>query len=157
MPSGQTWEAWYDETLDALVSQVVNADVDWSTDGDGNPWVVKGQRRPKGILYPHAMILQFTKQRDEANSMRTNELHNLSTSVSVFREGDIVESEANLDRAIADMGAIEDSLYADRSLGGTCRNVTITQADAFSLDTSNGHETVGNIQLSILKHAYLEQ
>lgn len=157
MPAGQTWEAWYDETIAALVSTVTNANVDWATDGDGNPHIIKGQRRPRGILYPHAMILRFTKRRNEANSMRTNELHEISTSISVFREGDVVESESNLDQAIADMGAIEDALYSDRSLNGTCRQVTIDQSDAFELETANGHETVGDIQLTILKDAHLAQ
>lgn len=157
MPVGQTWEEWYDETLNALVATVTNASVTWATDGDGNPWIVEGQRRPRGIGYPHAMILQFTKQRDASNSMRTNELHRISTSISVFREGDVANSEQNLRQALGDMAALEDALYADRSLNGTCRQVVITQSDAFELETANGHESVGDVQITITKDAHLEQ
>lgn len=156
MPANKTWQEWYDETLDALVTRITNANVDWATDGDGNPWIVEGQRRPRGIGYPHAMILRFTKQRNEATSTRTNELHAISTSISVFREGDVASSEENLRQALGDMSVVEDALYSDRSLNGTCDQLTITQSDAFELETANGHESVGDVQLTITKKAHLD-
>lgn len=156
MPATQPWGEWYTEIIDALVVAVTNASVSWATDGDGSPWIVEGQRRPRGIGYPHAMILRFTKQRDEANSMRENELHRISCSVSVFREGDSTKPEENLRNALTDMAAVEDALYADRSLNGTCNQITITQSDAFEMETAQGHETVGDVQFTIMKHAYLD-
>lgn len=155
MPATQSWESWYDETVNALVAAIESANVEWATRADGTPWVVVGQRRPRGIEYPHAMILRFTKQIDDAESMRQNELHRISSSVSVFREGDSTTPQANLKAALSDMAKIEDSLYADRSLGGSCELVTITQSDAFEMETAQGHETVGDVQLTITKRAHL--
>lgn len=155
MPVNQTWEEWYDSTINALVATIESANVDWATRPDGTPWVVVGQRRPKGIEYPHAMILRFTKQRADAPSMRDNELHRISTSISVFREGDSTTPQDNLRAALADMAAIEDAIYANRALNGTAEETIIDQSDAFELETTQGHETVGDVQLTITKHAYL--
>lgn len=148
------WGPWYLDVLDAFVATIEAANVQWATDGGGNPWVVEGQRRPTGIGYPHAMILQFRKRRDDTESRRDRELHRIDTSVSVFREGDPQQPEQNLRQAIKDMATVETALYDDRSLGGACDLLTIDESNAFSLENAKGTtETVGDIQLTITKDA----
>lgn len=148
------WWPWYRDTLDALVTVVEGASVSWATDGDGNSWIIEGQNRPAGIGYPHAMILRFTKRRDQAESKRRHELHRIDTSVSVFREGDPHNPETNLRQALEDMAAVETALYDNRELNENCDNVVVDQADAFSLENASGTtETVGDIQLTITKQA----
>lgn len=151
-----SWESWYLNTLDGLVAAVESASVTWATDSSGDPWVVQGQRRPAGIDYPHAMILEFGKRRDDAESKRRHELLRIGATVAVFREGDPHNIEENLRQSVKDMAAIEDSLYSDRSLGGACDLVVIDESSAFSLENANGTtETVGNISLTITKDADL--
>ena len=150
------WSAWYAELLAGLEAAIEAADIQWATDSEGAPWVVKGQRRPTGIGYPHAMVLQFRKTRDDAESTRGLELHTVRASVSVFREGDPQEPETNLEQAVADMGALETAFYGDRSLGGSCRNLNVTESNAFELENNQGStETVGDVQLEITKTADL--
>lgn len=155
MPLNQTWEQWSDEALSGFVSAIELANVDWATHPNGTPWVIIGQRRPQGIEFPHAMVMRWTDQRNDANSMRDNELHRISTSVSVFREGDSTTPQENLQAAKADMNAVRDALYADRSLGGAVDQLTIDQADAFEMETQQGHESIGDVQATITKHAHL--
>lgn len=150
------WWPFYRGVLDGLVAAIEGSNVTWATDGDGNAWVVQGQRRPAGIGYPHAMILEFSKTRDDAESKRRHELARIATSVAVFREGDPHAPEENLRQALEDMATVEDAFYADRSLGGACDYLTIDESNAFSLENANGTtETVGDIQLTITKQADL--
>jgi len=150
------WGAWYTEVLDGLVASITAANVTWATDGDGNPWIVEGQRRSSGIGYPHAMLLEFTKRRDEAESKRRHELARIDASVAVFREGDPQRPEQNLRQALIDMANVESALYEDRSLGGVCDYLTIDESNAFSLENASGTtETVGDIQMTITKQADL--
>jgi hypothetical protein len=148
------WWPWYRDLLDALLATVEAASITWATDGDGTPFVIAGQRRPMGIDYPHAMILRFATQRDEAESRRDTELHRVSTSVSVFRDGDPHDPAANFRQAMADMAAVQTALYSDRTLGGEAEYLTVDQADPFSLENANGEtETVGDLQVTITKTA----
>lgn len=150
------WVTWYVDVLDGLVATITAANVDWATDGEGNPWIVEGQRRPSGIGYPHAMLLQFQKRRDEAESRRGQELHRIGASIAVFREGDPQQPEQNLRQALTDMATVESAIYADRSLGGACDYTVIDESNAFSLENASGTtETVGDIQLTITKKADL--
>jgi hypothetical protein len=154
MTVSMDWWPWYRDLLDGLVTAIEGASIQWAADATGDPWVVQGQRRPTGIDYPHAMILQFQKQRDEAESKRRHELHRVNTTVSVFREGDPKTPEQNLRQAVEDMAAVETALYDDRTLGGACDTHTITESNAFSLENASGTtETVGDIQLTITKQA----
>lgn len=153
MPVNESWESWYTSVTDELKAAITNAAVEWETDSDGTPWVVLGQRRPKGIDYPHAMVMSFTKQLNQGSSMRSNELHDLTVDIANFRLDDARTPEENLIAALGDMGAIEDEIYSDRSLGGTCEKATITQSDAFEMESANGHESVGHLQVEIQKHA----
>lgn len=148
------WAQWYEDVLDGLVAAIETAGIQWATDGDNNPWVVEGQRRPGGIGYPHAMILQFDKNRDEAASKRRHELHRIDTTIAVFREGDPHTPEDNLRQSIRDMGTVETQLYADRSLDRTCDQLDIDSASAFSLENASGNtESVGTIEATITKEA----
>ena len=150
------WAAWYTELLDGLEAAIEAADIEWATDAEGNPWVVRGQRRPAGIGHPHAMVLQFRKTRDDANSTRSDELHQVRTSVAVIREGDPQQPEQNLTQAVRDMAAVENALYADRSLGGACDYLTVEESNAFDLENNQGStETVGDVQVEITKDADL--
>lgn len=153
MPVNESWEEWYTSVTSALKTFIERAAVDWETDAEGNPWVVLGQRRPKGVDYPHAMVMSFTKQRQSGTSMRSNELHDLQVDIANFILDDARTPEQNLLKALGDMGAIEDEIYDDRSLGGACEKATVTQSDAFEMESANGHESVGHIQVSIDKHA----
>lgn len=153
MPVNESWQQWYTSITSALKTAIESAAVDWATDTEGNPWVVLGQRRPKGIDYPHAMVMSFTKQRDAGTSMRSNELHTVDVDIANFRLDDARTPEQNLLAAMGDMGAIEDEIYSDRSLGGACEKATVTQSDAFEMESANGHESVGHIQVEIDKHA----
>jgi hypothetical protein len=148
------WWPWYRDILDGLVAAIEAADVEWATDAGGDPWVVQGQRRPTGIGYPHAMILQFQKTRDAAESKRRHELIRINTTVSVFREGDPKTPQRNLRQAVEDMAAVETALYDDRTLGGACDHLVIDESNAFSLENASGTvETVGDIQATITKQA----
>lgn len=154
MTTSMDWWPWYQEILDGLVATIEAANVQWATDSSGNPRVIQGQRRPSGIDYPHAMILQFRKRRDDAESKRRHELLRIDTSVAVFREGDPHNVELNLRQALEDMAAVETALYDDRTLGGNCKYVVIDESNAFSLENASGTtETVGDVQLTITKQA----
>lgn len=153
MPRNKSWEEWFNETIFALKDAIVTANVEWATAADGTPWVVLGQRRPKGIGYPHSMIMRYTVQLDTGASMRSNHLFTIQTEIVTFRLDDAAEPELNLLNATANMAAIMDELYADRSLGGTCEKLTITQTDSFQMESTNGHESAGHIQVEIDKHA----
>lgn len=148
------WWPWYEEALDGLVATIEDASIQWATSGEGEPWVVEGQNRPAGIGYPHAMILQFRKRRDDAESRRDEELIRIDTSIAVFREGDPHEPERNLRQAMQDMAAIETALYDDRTLDGGVDYTVIDESSAFSLENANGTtETVGDIQATLTKNA----
>jgi len=147
------WADWYFDVLDALVTAITGAGVDWATDPDGNPYIIQGQTRPSGVGYPHAMILEFRKGAPEGNSTRANELRPIETSISIFDEGDAQEPEENLRQTIGQMAAVENAIYDDRSLGGSCRKATVTDADAFEVETDNGRETVANVSVEITKTA----
>lgn len=152
--SSLNWFPWYEAVLDGLVAAIEAADVQWATDGTNEPWIVQGQRRPSGIDYPHAMVLQFRKRRDEAESERRHELHRIDSTVAVFREGDPHRPEENLRQAVKDMAAVETALYDDRSLGGAADYLVIDESNAFSLENASGTtETVGDVQLTITKRA----
>lgn len=154
MTVSMSWWPWYRDLLDGLVATIEDAPIEWDTDASNTPWVVQGQRRPAGIGYPHAMILQFRKRRDEAESKRRHELIRVDTTVSVFREGDPQAPEQNLRQAIEDMAAVETALYDDRTLGGVCDHTIIDESNAFSLENATGTvETVGDIQVTITKQA----
>lgn len=155
MPEMVDWQQFYATTLDGLISSIESASVSWATQTDGTPWVVRGQRRPRGIEYPHAMVLTFTKTRT-ADSYRTNENLDINARVDVFRKGDTTTPEAVLDQTLADVGAVENSLYADRSLGGTCDTLEVTRSTAFELETNTGHETVGDIEVTVSKKAHTD-
>lgn len=147
------WAAWYDAVLDALVEAITGAGVDWATDPDGNPYVIEGQTRPSGVGHPHAMILEFRKTEPQGSSTRAAELRGIETSFSIFDEGDAQAPEENLRRTLRQMGTVENAIYANRSLDQTCREVTVTEADAFELEADSGRETVANVSLEILKTA----
>lgn len=148
------WAAWYLDILDGLVAAVENAGVTWATDAEDEPWVVQGQRRPGGISYPHAMILEFGKRRDDAESKRRHELCRIGATIAVFREGDPLNMEENLRQSLQDMAAVETALYDDRTLGGSCDLVVIDESSAFELENANDTtETVGTISLTITKDA----
>ena len=150
------WATWYLDVLDGLVAAIETAGVTWATKADGSDWVVQGQRRPAGIGYPHAMILEFGKRRDDAESKRRHELCRIGATIAVFREGDPHDMEENLRQSLRDMGAVETSLYDNRTLGRACDNVVIDESSAFSLENASGTpETVGNISLTITKDADL--
>lgn len=149
------WQQWYAETLDGLINTIESATVPWATQTDGTPWVVRGQRRPRGIEYPHAMVLEFTKTR-AGDSQRANENLDITARIDVFRQGDTTEPEELLDRTLDDVGAIENALYGDKSLGGTCDTLVVTRSTAFELETASGHETVGDIELTISKRAHTD-
>ena len=147
------WEAWYSETLDALLAAVESANIQWGETPDGEPYIIAGQRRGTGYEYPLAMILSFRKVRDPDNSDRRDELHDIETSVTVFDRADPADFEENLRQSQAQMGAIESALYADRSLDGTCENLRVDEATAFELESDRGDETAGDVQLTIQKRA----
>lgn len=153
MTVSHNWWPWYRDVLDGLGVALLNANVEWATDGEGNPWLIEGQKRPAGIGHPYAMVLQFQKRRDEANSSRRNELIRLETTVAVFGKSDPQTPEENLRQTVERMAAVETKLYDDRSLGGNCDYLTIDTADAFELETNIGRETVGEIQATITKQA----
>lgn len=147
------WWPFYEEILDGLGVALATADVDWATDGEGNPWLVEGQKRPAGIGHPHAMVLEFSKRRDDSQSSRRNELARIDATVSVFGKSDPQRPERNLRQTVKRMAAVETSLYDDRSLGGSVDYVVIDGADAFELETGVGRETVGTIELTLSKQA----
>jgi len=147
------WVAWYLEAIDGLTAALEAADVDWATDGSRDPWVILGQKRPAGIEHPHAMVLSFTKQRDDVESSRQNELIRLRTDIAVFVKSDPQTPEENLLTTLEAMAAVENALYDDRSLGGAVDYVVIEQADAFELESNIGRELVGNLQVELTKTA----
>jgi hypothetical protein len=150
-----SWWPWYRDVLDGLGVRLAAADVDWATDGEGNPWLIEGQQRPAGIGHPHAMVLQFSKRRDAAESRRGHELARLDTTVAVFEDGDVHRAEVTLRRTVKHMAAVETAIYADRSLGGNADYVVIDSADAFEMETTIGSELVGSIELTVTKTADL--
>ncbi|EMA42659.1 hypothetical protein [Halococcus saccharolyticus] len=147
------WAAWYEETLDALVVQVEAAAIEWGLDPDGQPYVIEGQQRPAGVEYPLAMVLEFRKVRDDAASDRDEELHDINVNVSVFDRNDPRDYASNLRKTIAQMGAVQSSLYDDRSLDGTCEYLYVEETTAFELETERTDETVGSIDLRLKKEA----
>ena len=147
------WWGWYREILDGLAVAVADADVEWATDGDGNPWIILGQKRQSGIGHPHAMVLEFRKQRDNDESSRRNELIRIASTVAVFGKSDPQEPERNLRHTVERMAHVETNLYDDRSLNESISNLNIVTADAFELESNIGRETVGQIEIRITKPA----
>lgn len=153
-PPAEGWWPWFRDLLDAYEAAIEGAAVDWATDGEGNPFVWLGQRRPGGIGYPHAMVLSFSVSYDQANSKRQHELYRITTDVSVFRLGDPHTPEQNMRQSIQDIATVLDALYGDRTLGRECAYLRIQQMDAFALENADGEtETVGTAQLQLTKRA----
>ena len=147
------WASWWLECLDALVTRVTAASIDWGTDPDGDPYVIPGQRRPSGITYPHAMVLDFAAAPREDDSTRSDEHFEIEAELAVFDRADPREYRTNLRKMIAQIGAVQTALYTDRSLGGACENLWIFRSTPMEMETDRGDETVGDVQLRISKTA----
>ena len=147
------WAAWYSETSDALLEAIGRAAVEWGESPEGEPYIILGQQRGSGYEYPLAMVLSFRKVRQGGQSDRDEELHEIETGVTVFDRADPRDFESNLQKTQAQMGAIESALYADRSLGGTCENLWVTESTALELTSERGDETAGDVQIRIQKEA----
>lgn len=148
------WVTWYLETLDALSATIQAANIDWATDAHGEPWIVEGDRAGSIPATPCAFILEFTKRRDEAESSPHAEFHRIESRIAVLMKGDPKDQEYNLRQAIKMMGKIETALYADRSLGGTCRRTQVAEAVPFDSPTGDAGSLAGaGITLEIDKTA----
>lgn len=151
--TSMAWWPWYEEILLELSATISDADVDWATDGSRDPWIILGQKRPSGIDHPHAMVLSFSRRRDEVESSRRNELIRISVDIGVFVKQDPHTPQENLLDTLRAMAAVETRLYDDRSLNGTVDYLVIQQADAFELESNIGRELVGNLQVELTKSA----
>lgn len=151
------WPTFYGQILDGLEAAIRRADVEWATDAEGDPRILRGQRRVRGIDYPHARILTLSKQRDEMNSTRSDELLRVDTGVTVYGLGDPHDVEQNLDQALDNMGAVENALYADRSLDGRVEYLTVTESDAFELESDDGRITIADVQVEVTKKAVISE
>lgn len=148
------WEVWYNETLDELVATLEGVpDITWGTDVDGNPWVVVGDRVSTGIEWPAAFIPQFTKSLNEPESDRRSELHDLEALIWLVDQGDVKEQEAKLREAINLAARVENHLYNNRSLNGTCRRLDVTQTTPASAVVDGESLRTVEIQLGIIKDA----
>lgn len=148
------WETWYNETLDELVAVLESTpDVDWGTDANGDPWVVVGDRVSTGVNWPACFIPQFTKTLDQQESDRRSELHDIEALIWIVDQGDVKAQEAKLRDAINLGARVENHLYDNRSLNGTCRRIDSTQMTPASAVVEGESLRTVEIQLGIIKDA----
>lgn len=148
------WQTYYEEALDALEQAIINASVQWGTDPEGNPWVIVGDRTTTGLEYPAAFIPSFSKSRDDTESSRQAEWAPIEATILVVQKGDIKEPEANLREALRLCAQVENSIYADRSLGGTVERATVTGTTPFAgVGTDDGNLEGGEINVRLRKQA----
>lgn len=161
--SSVDWEAWYLDTLDALIKVIEDGSVSWATDPDGNPWVLAGDRNRTGLEFPACFIPSFSKRLDEGESSARSELEHIEATLLILDEGDPATPEANLRQAVAHMAQVENDLYDNRSLqvdlgegAGTQRyadRVTVTNSTPFAAPNDSGGLVGAEVQLDIQKEA----
>lgn len=147
------WSTWYNNTLDALVSVIEGSTVNWATDTQGNPFVIVGDRETTGLEYPAAFIPSFSKSRNSSESDGRNEMHEIDATLLVLQQGDIKKPEANLREALDIVSKVENAIYDNRSLNGTCNRATVTGSTPFAGVGQDANLEGGEIEISILKEA----
>ena len=145
------WIQWYLDALDALEAAVIDA-YGWATDAAGDPWVIVGDRSTEPS-YPAAFIPTFQKTRDEIESDRFQELHEIEAVILALAKGDPKDPEANLRDAISIQGAVENALYGDRSLGGACDYLYVEQATPIAAPTDTASLAGAELSVAIQKKA----
>lgn len=147
------WQAWYEEALDGLVQTIEESTVDWATDPEGNPWVIVGDRERTGLEFPAAFIPSFSKERDTTDSDSASEWATISATLLVLQEGDVKEPQANLRSALSFISQVENAVYDNRTLQGTCKRATVTGTTPFAGVGQDANLEGGEIQLEIRKPA----
>lgn len=149
------WVAWYLETLDALEATLEAANVEWATDYAGDPHIYLGDRAGTGLEFPCAFVPQLTSDRDASESTRDTELQRLTGVILVLTQGDAKRQEANLREAATLMGQTLNSLYRDRSLGGTVEALHVTQATPMAVPTDSAALAGAHIEFEVTKEAVI--
>lgn len=149
------WQAWYNETLDALVATLEDAQVDWAEDPEGNPWIIVGDRESTGIEYPACFIVGFSKNRDDQESSRSDEWHTIQATLLVLQKGDVKEPQANLREALNLITRVENAIYDNRHLSRTCERASVTDTTPFAGVGQDENLEGGEIQLEIRKQAQI--
>jgi hypothetical protein len=153
LPAPLAQVEWQNEVVDALLATVEAADVDWATDASGDPWVVEGQRRPRGIGFPHAMLMSLDAQRLDASSDDTDELWQLQCELTTFVAGS-PRDQSGLMRRGREVGAtVMEQLYANRSLRGAIDFAYVDSWTAFEMDGEETAESGFLIQWNAIKDA----
>ena len=130
--SATDWVKWYLETLDALVATIAAAEIEWATDSEGKPWVRASGEVSSRPALPAAVVETFPKERDADRSTPGREVEYVSAEVVILGRGDPKAREETLRTTVERMGAVENALYRNRTLSGTCRRLSVAEATPFS-------------------------
>lgn len=147
------WQAWYEEALDGLVQTIEGSTVDWAEDPEGNPWIVVGDRERTGLEFPAAFIPAFSKSRDTTDSDSDSEWLTIEARILVLQKGDPKEPQANLRSALKLLSQVENAVYDNRTLQGTCKEATVTGSTPFAGVGQEANLEGGEIELDIRKPA----
>lgn len=126
------WVRWYLETLDALVATIAGAAVEWATDSEGEPWVRASGTVDSRPSLPAAIVETFPKERDGDRSTPAREVGYVRAEIVILGRGDPKARERTLRTTVERMAAVENALYGNRTLSGTCQRISVAEATPFS-------------------------